>query len=104
LAVAQNDDLPPLIPTKSGSRHPGLVPKNKQFPNTSINKSLNESSLNKSNQNRSLKRTSETFDQSNSMNLADFSKNEEDEEDAYIKNQDLEALCKNKTKKIKMDS
>jgi hypothetical protein len=102
LAVAQNDELPPLIPTKPGSRHPGLVSKNKQIQNPSINKSLHENSLIKM-PTRSLKRSSDTFDQSVSISLSDFSKNDEDEEDAFIKNQDLEAFCKNQTKKINMD-
>lgn len=101
--VAQNDELPPLIPTKSGSRHPGLVSRNKQFQNPSINKNLHENSLNKI-PTRPLKRASDAFDQSISISLSDLSKNDEDEEDAFIKNQDLEAFCKNKMKKIKMDS
>jgi hypothetical protein len=103
LAVAQNDDLPPLLPTKSGIKQPGLGSK--------VNKSLHENSFNNNSSqslnklpNRSLKRASDTLAQSISINLSTYSKNEEDEDDAYIINQDLEALCKNKTKKIKMDN
>ena len=77
------------------------MPKNKQFHTpyaSKQNTSVLETSVN-----RSLKRTSDVFE--SSINLSNFSHaNDEDDDDNYIINQDLEALCKNKTKKIKMDN
>jgi hypothetical protein len=120
LAIAHIAELPPIVGTKNGTKTPGLSYKTHNLP-----KSTN---LSTSSSTKPLKRTSDVSDYSSrsyisksisssnndesrvdanamSFNTTINDQEEEDEDDSFIKNQDLEALCYNNslTKRFKKE-
>lgn len=97
-AIVQAAEVAPVA-MRNGLKPPGLVAKSRPFMSPMVNKNTQESS----NKNQ-LKRRSDTFIFSKSY--SNVNHNTEMDEDSFILNQDLEALCQNssiQSKRVKKD-